>query len=396
MVLTNVLLRSEATKNLLTLLIVITGLVLGACAPATPPGSPAPIPEPTPTSWPRVRLKSPEYAVQAFLWWKPEITRRDLTLIQEMGFTWIKQQFAWRDIEGAGKGHFEWNRADDIVRRANNRKLRLLVRIDRQPIWAQAAGSEPLENAPPANLQDFADFCYALADRYRGKIAAYQVWNEPNLAREWGNQHPDPKGYVELLKTCYVAIKRADPNALVVSAGMAPTGTWTDEVMPDDMFIEQMYQAGAAPYFDILGVHAPGFKAPPEASPDEVAASPDLGGQRFFCFRHVEDLRALMVKYGDAGKQVAVLEMGWTTDRLHSEYAWHAVDEQTQADYLVRAFKFAKESWSPWISLMTVIAFADPFWTEDDEQYWWTIVYPDWPEIRVKPAYEALKNMPKQ
>ncbi|HJW84455.1 MAG TPA: cellulase family glycosylhydrolase [Anaerolineae bacterium] len=380
----------------LSLAFVTLSLMVGACAPETPPISPTPAPTLTATAWPRARLKSPEYAVQAFLWWKPEITRRDLTLIQEMGFTWIKQQFAWRDIEGAGKGRFEWSRADDIVRRVNNRKLKLLARIDRQPFWAQPAGTEPLENAPPANLQDFADFCYALADRYRGKIAAYQVWNEPNLAREWGDRPPDPKAYVELLKTCYVAIKRADPDALVISAGMAPTGTWTDEVMPDDMFIEQMYQAGAAPYFDMLGVHAPGYKAPPEASPDEVAASPELGGQRFFCFRRVEDLRALMIKYGDAGKQVAVLEMGWTTDRLHPEYAWHAVDEQTQADYLVRAFKFARENWSPWIGLMTVIAFADPFWTEDDEQYWWTIVYPDWPEIRVKPAYEALKAMPKE
>ena len=380
----------------LFLAFVTLGLMFSACVQATPPISPTPAPAPTATAWPRARLKSPEYAVQAFLWWKPEITRRDLTLIQEMGFTWIKQQFAWRDIEGAGKGHFEWSRADDIVRRANNRKLKLLARIDRQPFWAQPAGTGPLENAPPANLQDFADFCYTLADRYRGRIAAYQVWNEPNLAREWGDRPPDPKAYVELLKACYVAIKRADPDALVISAGIAPTGTWTDAVMPDDMFIEQMYQAGAAPYFDMLGVHAPGYKAPPEASPDEVAASPELGGQRFFCFRRVEDLRALMIKYGDADKQVAVLEMGWTTDRLHPEYAWHAVDEQTQADYLVRAFKFARENWSPWIGLMTVIAFADPFWTEDDEQYWWTIVYPDWPEIRVKPAYEALRDMPKQ
>jgi hypothetical protein len=341
-------------------------------------------------------LNSPEYAVQAFLWWKPEIARRDLTLVQEMGFTWVKQQFAWRDVEGVAKGHFDWTRPDDIVRRANNRKLKLLARIDRQPFWTQPEGTQPLENAPPSNLQDFADFCYVLADRYRGRIAAYQVWNEPNLSREWGNRPPDPNGYVELLKACYVSIKRADPSALVISAGMAPTGTWTDQVMPDDMFIEQMYQAGAAPYFDILGVHAPGYKAPPETSPDDVARSPDLGGQRFFCFRRVEDLRALMVKYGDSGKQIAVLEMGWTTDPIHPEYAWHAVDEQTQADYLVRAFKFAKENWSPWISIMTVIAFGDPLWTEDDEQYWWTIVYPDWPEIRVRPAYDALKNMPKE
>ena len=380
-----------------TLIVVCIGLVLGACALSVPPSAPTPtpLPEPTPTAWPRVRLNSPEYGVQAFLWWKPEITRRDLTLIQEMGFTWVKQQFAWRDIEGVAKGQFDWYRADDVVRRANNRKLKLIARLDRQPFWSQPPDAEPLVNAPPAHLQDFADFCFAIADRYRGKIAAYQVWNEPNLAREWGNQKPDPKAYVELLKACYTAIKRADPSALVISAAPAPTGTWTDAVMPDDMFIEQMYQAGAAPYFDLLGVHAPGFKAPPEAAPDEVAASPDLGGQRFFCFRRVEDLRAIMVKYGDADKQVAVLEMGWTTDLLHPEYAWHAVDEQTQADYLVRAFQFAKRNWSPWISIMTVIAFADPFWTQDDEQYWWTVVYPDWPEIRVRPGYEALKAMPK-
>jgi len=235
-----------------------------------------------------------------------------------------------------------------------------------------------------------------LADRYRGGIHAYQVWNEPNLSREWGGQPPDPTGYVELLKACYVAIKRADPNALVISAGMAPTGTWTEGIMPDAMFVERMYEAGAAPYFDLLGAHAPGFKAPPEASPDEVAANPELGGQRFFSFRHVEDLREIMVRHGDAGKQVAVLEMGWTTDPIHPEYAWHAVDEQTQADYLVRAFDFARQNWSPWISIMTVIGLADPVWTPDDEQYWWTVVYPDWPETRVKPAYEALKAMPKE
>lgn len=377
----------------LILALIIAAILLGACAPAAPPATPTPAP--TPTSWPRTRLQSPEYAMQAFVWWKPETARRDLNLIRDMGFTWVKQQFAWRDIEGLAKGHYSWELADEVVRRANNRGLKLLARVDRQPFWSQAEGTPPLVNAPPANLQDFGDFCFALADRYRGRIAAYQVWNEPNLGREWGDQPPDPAAYVELLKTCYIAIKRADPQALVISAGMAPTGTWTDLVMPDDLFIQKMYEAGAAPYFDLLGVHAPGFKAPPEAAPDEVAASPELGGQRFFCFRRVEDLRAIMVAQGDGDKQVAVLEMGWTTDEVHPEYAWHAVDEQTQADYLVRAFQFAKTHWSPWISLMTVIGFSDPRWTEEDEQYWWTIVYPDWPETRVRPAFEALKAMAK-
>ena len=321
--------------------------------------SPTPIvpPAPTATAWPRTRLLSPEYAIQAFLWWKPEIAKRDLTLVQQMGFTWVKQNFAWRDIEGQQKGHYEWELADNIVRRVGKRgDLKLLVRIDRQPFWSQAPGAPELDNAPPAKLSDFGDFCHTLAARYKGQVGAYEVWNEPNLAREWGNQPPNPAQYVELLKVCYAGIKTADPNALVISAGMATTGTSSNDAMPDDQFIEQMYQAGASPYFDILGVHAPGYKAPPEVSPAEVAANPDLGGQRFFAFRHVEDIRAIMERYGDADKQVAILEFGWTTDPIHPAYAWHAVTEQQQADYLVRAYQYAYEHWSPWISIMSTLS----------------------------------------
>ena len=374
-------------------------LFLAACTStqaSTSAPAPSTVPQPTATPWPHARLKSPEYGIQAFLWWKPEITKRDLTLVQELGFQWVKQDFAWRDIEPAQKGHYEWKLADDVVRRIGKRgNLKLLARIDRQPFWSQAPGTPVLENAPPANLKDFGDFCFALADRYKGKIAAYQVWNEPNLAREWGNQLPNPAQYVEMLKVCYQGIKAADPDALVISAGMATTGTSSNEAMPDDAFIEQMYQAGAAPYFDLLGVNAPGYKAPPEMSPDEVAQKPEYGGRRFFAFRHVEDIRQIMEKYGDDAKQVAILEMGWTTDPIHPEYAWHAVTEQQQADYLVRAYQYAYAHWSPWIGLMSMLTLADPSWTKNDEQYWWAISYPDWPKNRLRPAFSALRDMPK-
>jgi hypothetical protein len=44
---------------------------------------------------------------------------------------------------------------------------------------------------------------------------------------------------------------------------------------------------------------------------------------------------------------------------------------------------------------MTVISIADPQWTKDDEQYWWAITEPDWPDTRVRLAYEALREMEK-
>jgi hypothetical protein len=329
--------------------------------------------------------------MQAFLWWNEETVMRDLQLVHDAGFTWVKQHVSWRDIEGIAKGHYDWYFTDRIVADVEQFGLKVLFRLDRQPLWAMAP--REVRTGPVGNPQDFGDFCHALAERYRGRVSAYQVWNEPNLAREWQKRTPDPAGYVELLRACYVGIKTADPDALVISAGLSPTGSGPPDAMPDIDYLVAMYEAGAAPYFDLLGVHAPGFLYPPETSPEQVAEN--HGGHRFFCFRHVEDAREVMVRYGDEDKQIAVLEMGWTTDPVHPDYAWFAVTEEQKADYLVRAFDYAKEHWSPWIGLMTVISIADPRWTEDDEQYWWAITDPDWPETHVRPAYEALLEMEK-
>ena len=352
-----------------------------------------PAPSPTPTSWPRSRMESPEYGLQASLWWDKYAAERDLELIGDAGFGWVKQHVAWREIEGITKGAYNWYFTDRIVADAERFGLDVIFRLDREPVWTVPPEGTHSDSGPPENPQDFGDFCYVLADRYRGRVRAYQVWNEPNLAREWGGNPPDPAGYVELLRACYIGIKSADPEALVISAGLAPTGNGLPEALPDTDYLIGMYEAGAAPYFDLLGVHAPGFLYPPEKSPDEVAE--ENGGNRFFCFRHVEDLREIMTRYGDAEKQVAVLEMGWTIDPIHESYAWFAVTPEQQADYLVGAYQYAKENWVPWIGVMVAISVADPAWTEDDEQYWWAITEPGWPGTQVRPAYEALRDMEK-
>lgn len=361
---------------------------VAAKATASPPTA---TPKPVQTS---IRLKSPEYGMQAFLWWKPEVASRDVQVVKQAGFGWIKQGVGWRDVE-LEKGKFNWVQLDDIAKWIGEQQLNLIVRLDHQPQWA--GGGFPT-NGPPANYADFGDFCYALASRYKGRFRAYEIWNEPNLAREWGGRPPNPAEYAALLKVAYQRIKQADPNAIVVSAGLTPTGTNDATAMPDDVYLDRLYQAmggSSAGYFDALGAHAPGYKAPPEVSPAEAAANPAYGGQRFFCFRRVEDLRAIMVKYGDTDKQIYILEMGWTSDPVHPAYSWHAVTEQEKADYLVRAYQYAKTHWAPWIGLMSLIYIADPFWTEKDEQYWWAITSPGYPDLVPRPAYNALKAMPK-
>lgn len=384
----------------------VSTAVLPTAEPATVTPLPSVLPPPqitlnstpvAPLREPWQRFDSPAYGVHLSQWWHLDALQRDLNMTQQMGFGWVKQKFPWRDIEGA-KGEFNWFRPDEIVTAVEAANLNLLVRLDAHPLWSVESYIDQgrvTASQPPENIQDFGDFCHALASRYQGRIRAYQVWNEPNLSREWGEQSPSPAEYTELLRVCYVGIKTADPEAIVISAGLAPTGTGPPIAMPAPEFLQGMYDAGAAAYFDVLGVNAPGFKAPPELSPAE-AAVPEAGwgGGRWAAFRHVEDMRAVMVQNGDTNKQVAILEMGWILEQtFHPEYTWFGVSEAQQAEYLVGAYQYAQQHWYPWIGLMTTIYMADVDWTpEQHEQFWWSIILPDGTP---RPAYEALANMTK-
>jgi hypothetical protein len=390
----------------------VVGVIAQGCGAAAPTPTVAPSPTPRPTVAPTAvstptpvppsptpapqGMTSPDYGIQVFLWGSAS-AQRDLSLVRELGFRWIKQSIEWRYVEPHEKGQYEFNEPDRLLRMIESFDLKVIARIDNQPVWARKDKIFPVDG-PPDNLQDFADFVHDLASRYKGKIEAYEIWNEPNLAREWGNKPPDPKHYVALLKAGYEAIKAADPKALIISAGLAPTTASGAVAMPDVQFIEEMYKAGGAKYFDLLGAHGAGYKAPPEMSPDAVAKDSkynhgEPGAGRIYCFRHVEDVRKVMEQHGDSSKRIAVLEFGWTSDpRPNSPYHWFAVTEQEQADYLVRAYQWAREHWQPWVGVMSAIYISAPYWTSKDEEYYWAITNPDG---TVRPAFRALAAMQK-
>ncbi len=376
----------------LTFILLFVLLFVVGCRPADTAVSP-----PATISPENQYFQSPEYGLHLNQWWRiDDYFPRDLQATKDIGFGWVKQSIPWRNVEGYNKGEYDWYRPDQMVKYTNEAGLKLLVRIDQQPLWSVEGKLPPeaiTENQPPYDYQDFGDFCGALAQRYTGQIAAYQVWNEPNLSREWGEQSPNPVEYTKLLKVCYEAIKRYDPEAIVISAGLAPTGTPPPEAMPDADFLQGMYDAGAADYFDVLGLNAPGYKAPPTVSPEE-GESEEWGNGRWFVFRHVEDMREIMVQNGDGDKQVAILEMGWVLEQnIHPNYEWFGVTEEQQADYLVGAYEYAQENWQPWIGLMTTLYLADADWTaQDNEQYWWAINLPDGTPRK---AYQALQDMEK-
>jgi len=338
------------------------------------------------------------YSIQGFFWWDSGQTGVQMDWVKMMSFSHIKQTFAWRDLE-ADKGVWDFSQSDRILAEAERRGLHTIARLGQTPDWVSGRDTQTAaqlsetadDDMPPLssdNMAAWTHYCGTVASHCIGRIAAYQIWNEPNLSREWGGQRPDAAGYVRVLAACSSAIRAADPAAILISAGLAPTGTNDDGATPDDVYLDAMYQVGFQQYIDVVGVHAPGFSAP-EVGPDDLERQ---GSQRFFSFRRPEDLRKIMIAHGDAARQMAILEMGWTTDPNNPDYSWFAVTEQQQADYLVRAFTYIHEHWSPWVGLVSVIYLPKPSWTEADEEYWWAISRPD---LRPRPAFGALVAMPK-
>ena len=345
-------------------------------------------------------MPNPGYGIHVFLGYSDAATRRDIALAKNGGFTWVKQRMDWDALAPDEQGQMKPDvvaKYDGVVDAVAASGLKLIIRVGQPPKWATGLrASAP--NPPPDDLSGtgpLANFLYGLVKRYQGKVAAWQIWNEPNLKREWGKA-PDAGEYARLLKTAYHAIKVADPNALVISAGLSPTGVMPPEAMPDDMYLDQMYQSFAGrsseAYFDVLGAHGAGYKAPPDMDPAQVAQDKAYGGHRSFCFRRVEDLRAVMEKYGDTKKQVALLEFGWVVDggaKLDPSYRWHAVSPEKQAEYIVGAFAWAKQKWSSWIGVMTLIYILSPDFVDSAEYYWWGITLPDGTP---RPAYTKFKE----
>lgn len=223
---------------------------------------------------------------------------------------------------------------------------------------------------PDEDWAEWGHYRYLDAQLYAGRIDAYEVGNEPNLIEEWGKP-PDPAAYAELLAIAYREIKAADPNALVVSAGLAPVNALNDPHHLNDLaFLRGMLEHGAADHVDVLGVHPFGFAYPPEMAPDDETCVEDLPpkgpaltrGCRSIegqCFRRAEQLYEIMVAYGEADKPAWATEFGWIIRppaccNEQSDWPsrlWQAVSEPTQALYTLDAFDYAGRNW-PWMEVM--------------------------------------------
>jgi hypothetical protein len=240
-------------------------------------------------------------------------------------------------------------------------------------------------------------------------VQAWEIGNEPNIDAEYGwGTTPDPIAYKNLLCAAYAHIKAAKPDAIVVSAGLAPTGrVATAAPHPDGndgqkqderKYLQQMLAAGGSACLDAVGYHPYGYSADYYAEPDVVSGDPTQNCDQGFCFRGAEKIYEVMQNAGIGSKKMWATEFGWITAPANPDCLndpswfgrqWQIVTEDKRAANLVGAYQYADAHW-PWMGAMFVfnLDFNQlPSLGACDQMRSY--------DVRDKPAQTALTNMAK-
>lgn len=354
------------------------------------------------------------YGVNTFL--QEEVERPKiqvmLKMISDAGFVWLRQEFPWEDLEVDGRGQFTdsrvdvngdgeadtvdaWAKYDQIVELTQAEGLRLMVRLSNPPEWSRA---DPDAGAlgPPDDYQDFVNYAVAVAERYQGKITHYQIWNEPNIYPEWGENPIDPAGYTELLCRTYDALKAVDPDIVVMSGAIAPTISIDGFFgISDLIFLQEIYDNGGGACFDILSAQGYGlFSGPTDRR--LRATSVNIARHTYY--------RDIMVNNGDAHKPIWLSEAAWNhtldaelpPEEIDAFSRFGNVTQEQAARYMPMLFDRAQQEWS-WVGNVTYWFFTrkDPF-EANQSFYYFRMAEPDYqpetPRFTPLPVYDSVKN----
>jgi len=243
---------------------------------------------------------------------------RVLDLMAAAGVTSVRVDATWAALQPRSSGQWAADQLDvldTVVDMAVERHLSVLVTLLVSPAWA-GGGDEGTRL--PDDPADYASAIGFLADRYAGRVEAWEIWNEEN-SDEFA-QGADPVGYTQLLTAAYPAVKAADPQALVVFGGTQYN---------DDSFVAAAYTAGARGSFDVMATHP--YPAPSDAAP----TAEDDGTE--YSLGHVAAVRDVMDRNGDSAVPIWFTEVGWSShENSGGEEAYErGVTEEQQGDYLV-------------------------------------------------------------
>lgn len=335
------------------------------------------------------------YGFQVQLWdFNPDAKQQTMGLVQRAGFNWAKHQVEWATIEPQ-PGNYDYTQLDGIVGAANAANLKLLLSVQHAPAFDKT----PASGLFPSDPSTYQVFMQAVSSHYKGKVAAYEIWNEQNLSREAGPGNVDPSHYLPILEAGYNGVRAGDPSALVLLGAPSPTGVNSAEAMDDVQWLNGLYALNggeAKGFYDAVSAHPSGFSNPPDCTPETPQCSLSGGWNNdpsFFAFSRVAQYRDVMVRNGESGKKIWFSEFGYcSAETPPSGYEYcKSLTAQNQADFLVGAFTKARAL--DYVGGMIVwnlnFQLAVP---ATDEKWGFSVLRNDWSP---RPAYSALAQMPK-
>lgn len=195
-------------------------------------------------------------------------------MMRQTGIGWVRSDFDWNAVERK-KGEWNFDYFDRVVSECESAGVQLL------PILKGHRDSL----VHGLLLDEWGEFVRRVVERYGRRLPVLEVWNEQNA------DGFNPTNYLAVLRRAYETVKKADPSVRVAFGGTAG--------VPLD-FIEGVYKAGGAKWFDIMNIHPYTHPRRPEGVMDE----------------QMEKLRDLMARCGDAEKPLWVTEIGWPTHRF--------------------------------------------------------------------------------
>ncbi|MFL7837477.1 MAG: O-antigen ligase family protein [Candidatus Promineifilaceae bacterium] len=272
----------------------------------------------------------PELGINVYL---DDLTKEEmetsLAQVRDLGIQHIKHSFYYNE-------DFDWQSADSLVTAAAGQDLALIPLLD---------GDPEQQFAPPADPAQFAAWAGQFAERYGDTVQYYIVWDEPNLTSHWGGQPVNANEYGALLSTTAAAIRAADSDAVIVAAPLAPTEETGPQNLTETLYLQELYEAGAADSFDVLAAKPYGFSTgPDDRQVDRTHPN----------FSRAIAMRETMEKYGDGHKALWAGNWGWNS--LPSGWTgepsvWGQVSAEKQAQWTVAALDRARREW-PWMGLM--------------------------------------------
>ncbi|GAA1891324.1 cellulase family glycosylhydrolase [Williamsia serinedens] len=244
-------------------------------------------------------------ALGAEVYWQgTSATDADLDAIAAAGLGSIRLPVFWSAIQPVGPSVSLWSVVDHIVDGARARGLQVMATVGGSPPWAGDPAANGGPYAAPRDIGQWSTFVRAVAQRYKGRVSTYEVWNEPNSSVFFAPR-VDPARYTQLLRAAHAAIEQTDPAATVVAGAL---GTVVDTATTGDPvdFVRQMYADGAAGSFDALSVHPYKY----DLGLSEAWTVPDSPG------RQIAEMRRLMDDNGDGGKRMWATEYGLPTSAV--------------------------------------------------------------------------------